>query len=340
MNDFNSTSYLSQVRQLRKLAIEALKLYAIEVIQLKFINHGENTTYKVVSKKGNFLLRIHRKDYHSKNAILEELEWVKQLSENNEQIQKPILSINGKLVEEVSFGKTADSRYCSVLTWVDGKMRYKSITQNALRNAGQLAGQLHQNADKIKVKHRQYWTAEGLLGANAKFGGLHKLKPEISKAQYEVIEACRKMTFQKVKQYRIQNPHKSSMIHADLHFGNIIWQKDNAIPIDFDDCGFGFHMYDLAITLSSADHFFKSTQQKTKQAFVESLLEGYSATHNLSRDDIEILPYFKLTRSLVMLGWVHERKDNPSIYKHFKQNLKTKIKYYKKVVKKGPDLLY
>jgi len=340
MSEINKKSYLSQVKQLRKVAISALKRYPIDIIELKFVNHGENTTYKIISKKGNFLLRIHRKNNHSKNAIIEELKWVKQLSGKTGLIQKPIPSVNGLLVEEVTFGDPLDSRFCSMLTWVDGKMRYRSLTQNTMFNAGQLAGKLHKNTFKRKVKHRNYWDTEGLLGVNATFGSLHNIKPEITKAEYKVLEECRIITLKKIEQYKSKNPHKFSLIHADLHFGNIVWKKDEPIPIDFDDCGFGFQMYDLAITLGSLTYLFKLSKKKAKQPFIEFFFEGYSSIQDLSKEDLEILPWLKLTRNLVMLGWGYERRDHPDIFEHFKKNIKNKIKYYKKVLKEGPDSLY
>ncbi len=340
MSELTTKSYLSQVRQLRKIALAALKMYPIDLIQLKFISHGENTTFKIISKKGNFLLRIHRKNYHSKNAILEELEWVAQLSESTDLIQKPIPSINGSLIEEISIGNALDSRFCSVLTWVDGKMRYRSLSPNAMFNAGQLIGNLHKNRLDQKVKHRNYWDTEGLLGSNAKFGSLYHLKSEITKVEYEVLEACRMMTLNKIEDYNRKNPHKSSMIHADLHFGNIVWQKNEPVPIDFDDCGFGLHMYDLAIILKSADYLFKSTPKKDKKAFVEAFLKGYSSIQDFSKEDMDSLPYFKLTRELVMIGWAYDRRDNPTIFEHFKETLAAQIKRFEKILEKGPDALY
>ena len=340
MNKIETKSYLSQVRQLRKFAISAVKMYPIDIIQLKFINHGENTTYKIISKQGNFLLRIHRQNNHSKNAILEELGWVKHLSESTDYIQQPIPSINGLLVEEITISNTLDSRFCSVLKWVDGNLRYRSLTQNSMFNTGKLVGTLHKNAFKQKVLYRNYWDSEGLLGKNATFGSLHNLKPEIRKREYEILEKCRKITFKKIENYIIKNPHKSSMIHADLHIGNIVWKKDKPIPIDFDDCGFGSHMYDLAVILKGSDNLFKSSQKKAKKPFVESLLEGYSSTQNLSKDDIDILPYFKITRNLLMLGWEYERRDNPSIFKYFIKYFEYHIKNFEKVLKNGPDSLY
>ena len=39
------------------------------------------------------------------------------------------------------------------------------------------------------------------------------------------------------------------MIHADLHPGNVVISGDRLHVIDFDDAGFGWHAYDLAVAL-------------------------------------------------------------------------------------------
>ena len=39
------------------------------------------------------------------------------------------------------------------------------------------------------------------------------------------------------------------VIHADLHWGNIIYCKGEPRAIDFGRCGFGFYLYDIAHTL-------------------------------------------------------------------------------------------
>lgn len=74
---FDECSYLSQVRKLRVLAEEVMKYYSFKSYELKFINHGENATFKVLTPKKTYLLRIHCKSHRTKQAMLEELKWLK-----------------------------------------------------------------------------------------------------------------------------------------------------------------------------------------------------------------------------------------------------------------------
>jgi Ser/Thr protein kinase RdoA (MazF antagonist) len=54
-----------------------------------------------------------------------------------------------------------------------------------------------------------------------------------------------------------QGPDAFGLIHADLHYGNLLFARDTVRAIDFDDCGFGFRLFDFGVMLSaplSAEH--------------------------------------------------------------------------------------
>lgn len=335
MKSFETLSYLSQLRQFRKLAYAALQQYPVKVKQVKFINHGANTTYKVLAKEGIFLLRVHRENYHTKAAINEELIWLQKLSKQNHQVPEPLVSKNELLVEEVTNEIAGISRFCSLLSWQEGKKKGNSLSMANMYATGLLTAQLHKHTVGKKVKHRNYWTLDGLLNEDSKFGSYKSLQAE---KQYSILDECRKLTFKKIKQYQRKHPEKSALIHADMHFGNIVWRNNTPIPIDFDDCGYGFYMYDLAVTLVSMHPLFKD-EKNNQRAFAESFLEGYSSVQNLTTDDIDILPYFKLTRNLGMFLWLYHRISIPYLFEYFKKGKTQKIAYFKKALNKGPDPL-
>ncbi len=71
--------------------------------------------------------------------------------------------------------------------------------------------------------------------------------------------------------------------------------------LDFDDCGYGFHLQDLAGSLS-----FMETK-KEAPFLIDSWLEGYS-TIKLP-ENTEYIPYFILARRLQLLGWLSTHKS-------------------------------
>ena len=64
------------------------------------------------------------------------------------------------------------------------------------------------------------------------------------------------------------------MIHADLHFGNLVWNQSQGTPIDFDDCGYGSKLYDAAVFLLSSR--FGITDEKKLGRFIDDFIGAYS----------------------------------------------------------------
>ena len=48
-----------------------------------------------------------------------------------------------------------------------------------------------------------------------------------------------------------RDPATFSLIHADLHHANLLVNDRDLSIIDFDDAGFGWHQYDIAVALST-----------------------------------------------------------------------------------------
>ena len=82
--------------------------------------------------------------------------------------------------------------------------------------------------------------------------------------------------------------------------------------IDFDDCGFGFLAYDLAIPLIALErHAGLGVVQKRK--LKAALITGYSELAPWDQADEAVLESLIKARRLLMLGWLNSRSDNPRL---------------------------
>ncbi len=314
-------TYLGQVRKLRELAVNILKHYDFNSYELKFVNHGENTTFKLSTKKGNFLVRIHRADYHSLSAIKEELKWLRMIASKTKiNVQKPYAAKNGQYVitcKDPLIGK----RYIDILSWEDGFIKNKkSLTD--FQNIGHLLGELQ--TVKMRSKDRDYWDVDGLLGKNATFGSIELINEHNPKA-YKVLKPIHSELYSEINYYQKKNRDKLALIHADLHFGNMIWNKNGITPIDFDDCGVGIKLYDIAVNFYSSSNFFKRIGKKEAQKMKFSLIDGYAKFQDIRQEDLDILPSLVRARDVLMIMWLYQRLDNPSIRDHLNLELKNKI---------------
>jgi len=326
---FNQSSYLSQVRRLRVLARKALAEYPIRVESVNFINHGENTTFRIEATNGqSYLLRIHRNDYHTKSAIIEEIMWISHLSKKGLSVPTPVTSKNGNLVETIEHNDIQGSRNCSVFKWIHGDFIRKSVKPKHMFAVGQLLAEIQNNAPKRKTHIRRYWTAEGLVGSNPKFGSIDTLRG-ISLKQQRVITTARTLTFKKLKAFEKKYPNRQGLIHADLHFGNIVSAGTNLGAIDFDDCGYGFFAYDLVIPYISAQHSLGENKKQLFHQYKNALINGYKTKRKWDQSDDDIFSHLMTARKLLMLGWLNSRSDNPRLKKLLKKSVKTVLAHIK-----------
>ena len=94
-----------------------------------------------------------------------------------------------------------------------------------------------------------------------------------------------------------------SLIHADLHPGNVLVGPDRLTVIDFDDAAFGWHVYDIAVALK----YYQT--EPGFDALQAALLKGYRAVRPLSDVDARLIPTFIMIRRMAQIGWLHQRPE-------------------------------
>ncbi len=320
---FKEASYKEQISRLRSFGLEVLKQFPVQVGSVRLLNHGENTTFKVRDVRGKcYVLRIHRQGYHTKAAILEELKWTQSLK-NIPGIHVPVprLSRKSSLVVSASSPLLDGERHCDLFVWIPGRFKNKNINERDLFLLGKTIAKIH--LQKFKPKHRLYWDSEGLLGKTPKFGPI--LMPKFATAQQRtVVRRGHVKILNKIRAYEEKFPERMGMIHADLHFGNLLWGNSSLGVIDFDDSGYGFRIYDLAVT-SWAIRWRKSFSDEKKATLIRRLKEGYSSLIPMDKYDDDFLELLIIARELVMFGWLQSRMDNPKIRPYMKISLKRNV---------------
>ena len=90
-------------------------------------------------------------------------------------------------------------------------------------------------------------------------------------------------------------PDAFGLIHADLHLENALFDGDAVRLIDFDDCGFGHWIYDLAVPL------WEYLDRSDYPEFRAALLDGYRERRELP--DLAHLDDFIATRHVAFGLW-------------------------------------
>ncbi len=317
---FQQCSYLSQVRRLRILAREAIRSYRIKVRKMDFINHGENATFCVHATNGRrYLLRVLRGGYHTDKAVDAELRWLRHLSSKGFSVPKPVNTKRGRLSLVVETEGIPNGRRCCVFEWLDGSFIEKSLNEKHMYDVGVLLARLQKSVPRGIAEHRRYWTTEGLVGRNPKFGPIDKLVG-VSAANQKTILRARAAVHSKLLRYEKRNPKKLGMIHADLHFSNLLLSKGCIAAIDFDDSGFGFYVYDLVIPLQSANGILGRKRKNELPKLRAALVKGYSEHALWTSEDESMIDHMLAARSITMLGWLNSRSDNPRLKRYLKKS--------------------
>ena len=302
---------------LHDLARRAVSLWDLEVESLEPIKVRENAVYGVVSRDGRrAVLRIHRLGYHSNDALRSEFEWMEALRRAGISVPRPLQSRAGRNFEELEAAHLPGARQVDVLEWLDG-VHLGSIergisaeagsVEGAYRAIGEVAARIHnQAADWPRPAGfiRHAWDLDGLIG-NRPFWGPFWQLDSLSASQRALMERVRARLKRDLEEFGTGRD-RFGLIHADLVPENVLVNGNRLSVIDFDDAGFGWHLFEIATTL-----YFIRREHYYARA-LDAVIAGYRAHRALPDSDLERLPALLAARGTTYLGWIHSRRTEPA----------------------------
>lgn len=304
------TRYLAAAR-------EAIGCFPVTVQSLDLINVSENITWRVTDAGGaRFVLRLHRPGYHTLEELNAERLWIRALDEAGIAVPHGIRTVNGAEYATVRIGETAEWRHAGLAQWAEGEVLGDQIEAQSgfLEDLERIDRWFGQLGALIAVMHNQAsaWTvpaafkrhsldADGLMG-EAPFWGRFWVHPAFNGEQSALLSLVR-ARLHAVLGRLDQSPETYSVIHADLHPYNLLVQGSTLAVIDFDDAGFGWHAYDLAVALlpyRTANTFSK---------IQDAVFRGYRSRRPLPEVVTRMIPTFQLVRRLAIVGWMMHRPE-------------------------------
>ena len=292
-NNFDDLPKEEQIYRLRKLADTALEKFGFNQYRLTFLQHLVNTTFRLDCDQGRYLVRIHRAK--TRSAVVSELTWLDALAhETTVPVQIPQRSLDGKMVVVGKQMGVPEPYPVTVLSWLNGQiLTQDQRSPHHFYRLGQLVAKLHH--------HAQHWTpsieldrpvydAGSVLESDSVSGNQ---LPENVRGHLQTLHE----QLQEVEQRLGKNPNQFGLIHSDLSFGNVLFTNDAVLPIDFDDCGFGYYLYDLAVILAGP------WERPGFQQRRDALLQGYREICELSDEHLTLIPTFIAMRASSLGQW-------------------------------------
>lgn len=270
---------------------------------LALLSLSENATYRVDVPGGKpRVLRVHRAGYHTRKAIETELAWMAALQKDiGIKTPQAIQALDGRYV--VTSGSDRDSgpgeRFVDLFEFIEGEAPDESELNAPFRRLGRTTALLHlhaRNWQRPPFFERLVWDFDGCIGVGANWGDW-RAAPGLGTEGRAVLEQAANVIRQRLDAFG-NGPERFGLIHSDLRLANLLETGGETRVIDFDDCGLGWFLYDLASALS-----FIETRPDVPD-LVEAWLSGYRSVSDLSAAEEAEIPTFILLRRMTLLAWI------------------------------------
>lgn len=311
MKAYRELSRRGRLRRLRKLAETALVAYGLDNARLNFIQYAENCVYRVDLPAPDpptdhdipylpdrYLLRIHAMG--DIEAIASELTWLAALNqEAGLPVPAPVPTLAGRLQATFVTPGMPQGRVVSLMRWLDGRKLKRGLQPQHLKALGQVVARLHAFSASWQPPDgftRPHWDWESQLGGNM-FD--HSLEALVASMPVQFREPFQTVSREAKRAMELlgKGPDAYGLIHADLYPENVLFKDGKAYPIDFEDCGYGYWMWDIAVALCQWAWGDEWTLMR------DAFQEGYAQVRTLPEAQWSQLDLFVATQFATMVLW-------------------------------------
>lgn len=293
------------------LAQQALKAYALTAAQLDWLAYTHHVVLHVRAAEGHFILRMSRESVLSGASIYGETQWLQFIQQHSAlSVPVPVATLTGE--HSTSLKMETETVHCVLFHYLEGEIfSAEALTPHQMYLSGQLLADLHQvsRAHPQQVAHLQPFRPrldwQGLFGAGSVYD------PGAGAALFTTAQ---EETFAQVAaQVRIvmdilaSATENTGIIHGDLLSKNILLNGNQLCALDFEYCGWGFYLYDMAPLLWQLRH------RADYNLLEEALWAGYTANYSLSETQHAHLETFIAARHLASCRWIAGNVNNPAV---------------------------
>jgi Ser/Thr protein kinase RdoA (MazF antagonist) len=164
---------------------------------------------------------------------------------------------------------------------------------------GEITARMHGHAEAWRPPggfERPRWDLDAALGPRPTWGSWRD-GPGLDPDTADVLAAAESLVVRRLTRFGAGRG-RFGLIHADLRLANLLVDGERAAVIDFDDCGAGWFLYDLATALS----FLELAPEAPE--LVDAWLTGYRRERAVSDDEEREIPTFVMLRRLLLVAWI------------------------------------
>jgi Ser/Thr protein kinase RdoA (MazF antagonist) len=260
-------------------------------VDCTLFNRGLNDTYRVASQDRQFALRLYRSRWRTREAVVGEVAALLHIGGKGLPVAMPVARSDGELVTDVDAPE--GRRWAVLFNWVNGgEPVYRNETHARLY--GTLAAQLHIAGDDLPpTAARSPLDLIYLLERP-----LESLRPALK--SHPLLAARFEAVIDRVRT-RMEGAKNQlwdwGFCHGDLHCGNAKIDGPQLSLYDFDCCGPGWRLYDLATYRWAAR--LRQFEGGAWKPFKEAYLEVRPSVAST----LELVPLFVILRHIWLQGY-------------------------------------
>ncbi|MDX1665466.1 MAG: phosphotransferase [Candidatus Promineifilaceae bacterium] len=258
--------------------------YGLTVTRLELLKALILDTYRVRATAGRYILRVYPAQRRTAAAIAAELDFLEWLSDRGVPVSVPLRTLEGAWASVVTAPEGV--RRVALFSYAPG--RPPGDAPHIIRRYGEITAEMHTAGEAFtgngarppldfrylidrplselapRLQRHRPWAELQQIAATAR-AGLHRLPTSAPHFGYCHGDLCR------------------ANAHVDA--------EGRLILFDFDFCGPGWRIYDVAT-------FLRGESQDVADAF----LDGYEGVSALAAWEKEAIPLFQVAQSIWMLG--------------------------------------
>ncbi len=311
LKSFQDLCYDEQLAQLGDIVDALLPHYRLSRVQRRLLQYENNAVYSVVATSGEqFVVRVGTPCGRTAEQQRSELLWLEGFRRNTSLVvPRPVRNVDGALVTIIVTEGSVEPHACVVLRWVPGEPPEPGLSPILTERLGEFTAEMHRYSERFAPEVdfvRPRWDCERLFGVDSI---LHdeSAMTTLNSQQLVILKAAAEQ-IQGAVSCREKKELQQGLIHGDLHLDNILIHNSEVGVIDFDDCGFGYYLYDVACILESFSRriFVDAAEYQEGRA---ALLKGYSRIRPLGADFDRYLEIFIAFRKIVTLDFILRSKN-------------------------------
>ena len=279
---------------------EAMRRYGIAQDRIHLLDGFESFMYEFEREDGDYILRIGHSLRRNIPMIQGEVNWINYLAAGGVPAARAILSQNGKLVEPIDDGQGQQFLAMAFVNARGGHPKRAEWTPRFFETYGAMMGCMHALTKRYEPDPstwRPHWDdPENLVG--------QFLPPSdaIAIEKYRALVEYLRALPKDIDSY--------GLIHQDAHTGNLfVDEAGNITLFDFDDCVYGWFIYDVAMALFYAAPFDPPEAASFAREFMPHFLQGYRRENKLDDAWLQELPHFLKLREVELYAIIHRSFD-------------------------------